>query len=98
MKQLKNFLDGDGRLVKLPARRGMRQEALAYLAEKFQPGRTYTEREVNELLLCWHTFGDPATLRRALFDCRFLDRDPYGRSYRLAARPQADLGAEPEEQ
>ena len=49
-------------------------------------------------MLCWHTFGDPATLRRALFDCRFLDRDPYGRSYRLAARPQADLGAEPEEQ
>lgn len=86
MKQLKNFLDEDGRLVKFPAKRGMQQEALAYLAEKFQPERTYTEREVNELLERWHTFRDPATLRRALFDSRYLDRDPYGRSYTLARR------------
>ena len=62
----------------------MQGEALAYLAEKFQSGRDYSEREVNELLLQWHTFGDPATLRRELYDRGFMDRDPYGRSYRLA--------------
>lgn len=83
MKSLNNFLDGDGRLVKLPSKRHMQLEALRYLAGKFQPGREYTEREVNGLLLEWHTFGDPATLRRGLYDSRFLDRDPYGRSYRL---------------
>ena len=82
MKQLANFLDQEGRLVKFPARRAMQQEALAYLAETFPPEREYGEREVNELLNRWHTFGDPATLRRALYDGRFLDRDPYGRSYR----------------
>ena len=70
-------------MVKLPKKHSMQMEALNYLAGRFQPGREYTEREVNELLLRWHTFGDPATLRRALFDGRFLDRDPYGRSYRL---------------
>lgn len=86
MKQLKNFLDPEGRLVKFPSKRGMQQEALGYLAEKFQPGREYTEKEVNELLGRWHTFGDPATLRRALYDGYFLDRDPYGRSYMLARR------------
>lgn len=90
MKQLSNFLDQEGRLVKLPSKRAMQAEALAYLAEKFQPEEEYTEREVNELLNRWHTFGDPATLRRALYDSRFLDRDPYGRSYRLAQRGTAE--------
>ena len=83
MKSLNNFLDGEGRLVKLPSKRPMKLEALRYLAGKFQSDREYTEREVNELLQGWHTFGDPATLRRELYDGRFLDRDPYGRSYRL---------------
>lgn len=90
MKQLSNFLDQEGRLVKLPAKRTMQLEALAYLAEKFQPETEYTEREVNELLCRWHTFGDPAALRRALCDGRFLDRDPYGRSYRLVRRDPAE--------
>ena len=84
MKSLDNFLDGEGRLVKFPAKHLMQQEALAYLAGKFQPGQDYTEKEVNELLLQWHTFGDPATLRRELYDNRYMDRDPYGQSYRLA--------------
>lgn len=70
-------------MVKLPKKRPMKLEALNYLAGKFEPGREYTEGEVNGLLLQWHTFGDPATLRRALYDTRFLDRDPYGRSYRI---------------
>ncbi len=94
MKQLKNFLDEEGRLVKFPAKRAMQLEALGYLAEKFQPDRTYTEREVNQLLDQWHCFQDPATLRRALFDHRFLDRDPYGTSYKRTARETA---AEPEQ-
>ena len=83
MKSLDNFLDTEGRLTKFPAKRPMQTQALHYLAEKFEAGREYAEREVNTLLLQWHTFGDPATLRRELFDRRFLDRDPYGRSYRL---------------
>ena len=81
MKSLKNFLDQEGKLRQFPVKRAMQEQALAYLAEKFQPGRGYTEREVNELLCQWHTFGDPAALRRALCDTRLLDRDPYGRSY-----------------
>ena len=30
-----------------------------------------------------HTFGDPAMLRREMFDCRLIDRDPAGSSYWL---------------
>ena len=57
---------------------------LQYLAGKFAPGRVYTEREVNEVLLAWHTFRDPATLRRELYDFHFLNRTPDGRTYELA--------------
>ncbi|MDE7298760.1 MAG: DUF2087 domain-containing protein [Lachnospiraceae bacterium] len=81
MAELKNFLDADGRLVQFPAKRKMKLEALVYLAEKFETGRKYTEKEVNELLLSWHTFRDPATLRRELYNNRFLGRDADGALY-----------------
>ncbi len=83
---LRNFLDGDGKLVAFPAKRKMKIYALFYLSEKFEENRDYTEREINDLLLSWHTFGDPATLRRELYDYRFLDRSRDGKVYRLAAQ------------
>ena len=83
LAELKNFLDEDGRLIQFPAKRKMKRVALAYLAEKFEPEKRYTEKEVNELLLSWHTFGDPATLRRELYNARFLGRDAGGAIYWL---------------
>ena len=80
---LRNFLNADGKLTAFPAKRKMKVYALFYLAEKFESGREYSEREINDILLDWHTFADPATLRRELYDYRFLDRSPDGRSYRL---------------
>ena len=58
---LKNFLDKDLRLKAFPARRKMKIYALLYLVQKFEPGREYSEKEVNTLLNDWHTFSDPAT-------------------------------------
>lgn len=92
MKGLQNFLDGEGRLTKFPAKRDMQRQALVYLAGKFEQGRSYTEREVNTLLNEWHTFRDPATLRRELYDRRFLDRDPYGTAYTLAGQGEPPEG------
>ena len=80
---LKNFLDSDGRLVSYPSKRKMKLCALIYLAEKFKKGLVYSEKEVNVLLNEWHTFNDPATLRRELYNHRFLNRDSYGKEYRL---------------
>ena len=80
---LKNFLDSENRLTVFPAKRKMKLLALCYLAGKFEKDRKYTEKEVNELLGKWHTFGDPATLRRELYNHRFLDREPSGKSYWL---------------
>lgn len=81
--KIKNFLDGDKRLISFPAKRKMRMWALVYLAGKLEPEKVYTEKELGELLNRWHTFGDPATLRRELFDSRFLGRDLSGRGYWL---------------
>ena len=81
---LKNFLNGSGKLTLYPAKRKMKIYALFYLAGKFEPERDYTEWEINDLLLDWHTFADPATLRRELYNGRFLDRSLDGKVYRLA--------------
>jgi hypothetical protein len=86
-RELRPFINDDGRLTQWPARRKVQGMAIAYLATKFEAGREYREREVNELLLEWHAFGDWALLRRLLFDWRYMDRESDGTRYRL--RPPA---------
>jgi hypothetical protein len=55
----------------------------------FDPGRIYTEREVNAELQKWIlSFGggfglDAVTLRRLLVDAKIIRRDRAGRSYQL---------------
>lgn len=91
---LENFLDPQGRLKALPVKRKKKLHVLAYLAEKFEPGRIYTEREVNALLNQWHLFHDPATLRRELYDNHFLNRTQNGASYWLEDPQPAFLQTE----
>jgi hypothetical protein len=69
----RNFVDSDGRLRALPAREGKRRLVLAWVAGRFESGRTYTEQEVNGALLALH--DDPASLRRFLVDEGFLARE-----------------------
>lgn len=81
---LQPFLDMDGRLTKLPEGKGatmLLDDFLERLATRFEPGREYTEREVNAVIDSWHTFGDRATLRRALVDRRDLERTSDGQRY-----------------
>lgn len=82
---LKNFLDEENRLKAFPSKRKLQLCAVSYLAEKFEPGRIYTEGEVNDLLNQWHTFRDPETLRRELFQNHYLDRRRDGSAYWLEA-------------
>ena len=82
-RELRPFVDDDGRIKQWPVRQKVQRMAIAYLAARFEPGRDYHERDVNELLLRWHTFGDWALLRRLLFDWRFLDRESDGSRYWL---------------
>ena len=83
---LRNFMDANGKLTAFPAKRKMKVYCLFYLAQKFEAEKDYTEQEINNVLLDWHTFADPATLRRELYDYGFLDRSRDGKVYRLAEK------------
>jgi hypothetical protein len=69
---LARFLKG-GRLVSMPAARAKRVAVLNHMAQDFEPGHYYDEREVNRILKRYH--DDYATLRRYLVDEGFLSRD-----------------------
>lgn len=81
---LRNFLDETGKLTAFPAKRKMKLYALLYLARKIPADTDFSEREINDILLDWHIFADPATLRRELYDYRLLDRSRDGKVYRLS--------------
>jgi hypothetical protein len=69
--RLRGFLR-DGRIDVMPAKHSRRLEMLTEVAQVFEPGIRYSEREVNELLGA--LFDDFAALRRYLVDEEFLDR------------------------
>ena len=94
--RLKNFLDEEGRLTQYPSKHKLQLYALIYLSLQFKPGIKYTERQVNEVLKGWHTFGDWAMLRRDLFDRHFFDRARDCSIYWLQSPQPAlvDLGLE----
>ena len=81
MHSLAAFLNEEGKIKQLPAKHKLRMEVLAYLAEKFQADRDYTEKEVNALIDQWHTFADYFLLRRELIDHHFLCRTSDGVRY-----------------
>jgi ArsR family transcriptional regulator len=71
-KVLRTFFQR-GRLTGIPAQLKKRQIVIERLAQEFEPGRTYTEREVNQVLVEYH--DDVATLRRGLIEHKLMERD-----------------------
>jgi hypothetical protein len=63
----------DGRLVIMPSKRAKLLLVLDHVAQEFEPGRTYREPEVNEVLERYH--DDYPALRRYLVDEGFLSRE-----------------------
>jgi hypothetical protein len=76
-----------GRLVSIPHSGKRRQLLLAHLAERFEPGRLYTEQDVREKLSMVH--DDHATLRRYLVDDGLLQRSKDGGTYGRPAEARA---------
>lgn len=69
---LRTFLRG-GRLVSIPTQKAKLLVVLDRLAQEFEPGQRYTEREVNARLRPFH--DDVAALRRHLVDNDLLSRE-----------------------
>ncbi len=80
---LKGYQDSDGKFNRLPGKKQKKKldEMLTVLASKFELEKEYTEIEVNEILNLYHSFNDPATLRRLLYGTKVLDRTLDGRKY-----------------
>lgn len=66
------FLVGD-RLSSIPVKRKVRAHVLLALVARFEPGRSYTEAEVNENLAA--VWEDYAYLRREMVNYGYLQRD-----------------------
>lgn len=90
-KALTQF-DATGRLTRWPHKFSVQRLAMWVLWTHFDAKRAYTEREVNEILKRWNTWGDHVTLRRELIDHRLLTRKSDCSEYRkLAARPDDEV-------
>jgi hypothetical protein len=63
----------DGRLEQIPRQRKKRLLLLDLLAQEFDPGVRYSEREVNDVLGRFNP--DTAALRRYLVDEEFMERE-----------------------
>lgn len=86
-RELRPFVDEEGRLNQWPSRQKVQRMAATFLATRFEHGREYTEQEVNFVIIAAHTFGDWAIIRRSLVDWLYLDREPDGSRYRLRPTP-----------
>ena len=70
---LRSFFGADGRLHTIPSRHAKLLVVLDRLAQEFEPGETFTEAQVNEVLQRFHP--DHAALRRYLVENDFLTRE-----------------------
>jgi hypothetical protein len=71
--ELWKWFRADGRLERMPAAPADRRKVLERIAQGFDRGRVYEEREVNVILA--RVDNDFATLRRYLIDERILERE-----------------------
>jgi DNA-binding transcriptional ArsR family regulator len=85
----------DGRLISIPSGWAKRRIVLDWLAQRFEPGRRYSEAMVNLSLVQVHP--DTAALRRYLVDDGFLSRD-HGEYWRTGGRVDPDDETAPVEE
>jgi len=71
-KILDDFLLPDGSLKSIPAQRKKLEAVLQHIAHDFEPGKRYTEKQINDILSRFHE--DTATLRRELIGYHILAR------------------------
>lgn len=71
----------DGKIKTFPSKRKKVIIVLDYLIGKFEKGKEYSEKEINNIINDNHSFNNPLLLRRELIDNRYLLRTPDGRIY-----------------
>jgi hypothetical protein len=74
-----DFTHPDGSLKEIPAQHKKLEAVLRYVVKAFEPGKRYTEKQVNKTLSRFHE--DTASLRRELVGGRFMEREGGGGEY-----------------
>lgn len=80
-KVMATFVDGEGRIKDFPMQEKKFLVLLRYVLKTFEPGRRYTEKQVNEILARYS--DDTAQLRRSLVEYGMMDREGGGGEYWL---------------
>ncbi len=80
-EDIKNFIDDEGKIKVWPSKMAKKLAVLTYMAEKFEEGKEYKEREINNIIDQWHTFNDYFILRRGMVDYKLLKRTRDGSCY-----------------
>ncbi|GAA3406467.1 DUF2087 domain-containing protein [Paenibacillus hodogayensis] len=86
----KYFPEGpSGRLTEFPRKDKRKIVILAHLIERFERGRTYSEKQLNEILQA--AYPDYVTLRRYLIDFGFMERRDDGSEYWLKEQEPGNM-------
>jgi hypothetical protein len=78
-KVIGDFTRPDGALKEIPAQRKKLEAILRYVVKAFEPGKRYSEKQVNEILSRYH--ADTASLRRELVGAKLMAREGGGGEY-----------------
>lgn len=78
-KVVSDYLQADGRLKTIPSQHKKLMAVLRHIVKDFEPGKKYSEKEVNQMLARYHE--DTASLRRELVGAQLMQREGGGGSY-----------------
>jgi hypothetical protein len=86
--------DDHGRLIRLPVKFSVQRMVMWALWLHLPAKRVMSEREVNEILKVWNTFGDHVTPRRELINMQLMSRKDDCSDYqKMPARPSEEIAA-----
>jgi predicted transcriptional regulator len=78
-KVLSAFVNAQGQITSFPAQEKKYLVILRYVAQAFDPGVRYSEKQVNEILLRFNK--DTASLRRGMIEHHLMEREGGGGQY-----------------
>lgn len=78
-KVLRSYLLPGGQLKTIPSQRKKLMVILRHIVQSFEPGRRYSESDVNAVLGRFH--ADTASLRRELIGAGLMQRESSGQAY-----------------
>tara|TARA_B100000965_G_scaffold233207_1_gene195274 strand:- start:53 stop:304 length:252 start_codon:yes stop_codon:yes gene_type:complete len=68
-------------IVRWPKKPSDKEIVINWLSNKFYFDKKYSEKEINEILDCHHSFNDIPLLRRELISRKYLNRTDDGSTY-----------------